>query len=132
MKQNQLSNSRLVSYFCRHFDRAMPKSLPAILIIIERILSIVYKQVGTFYKIKKAWIAYFSPFYISGKDHPLTSIFDAINYSTIQWMTICQPGNNAYFRFCYILTLIGNSRSYIPIAPDNLLLLRNCMKYAMR
>src|SRR5271169_1811107 len=110
MKQDQLTNLCRVSYLCRHFERAMPKSLPVILIIIECILSIVYEQVGTFYKIKKAWIAYFSPFYISGKDQAPTSIFDAINYSTIQWMTICEPGNNAYFSFCNILTLHGNSR----------------------
>src|SRR6266496_1510481 len=132
MKQDQLTNLCLVSYFCRHFDRAMPKTLPGILIIIESILGIVYEQVGSFYKIKKAWIANFSPFYISGKDQPPTSIFDAIDYSTIQWMTICQPGNNSYFRFCYILTIVDNSRLSIAITPDNLLLLRNCMKYAMR
>src|SRR5260370_41768537 len=100
----------VVSYFCRHLKRAMPKSLPVIVIIIERILSIVDEQVGPFNKIKEARFAFFSPFYISGKNQAAASIFDAIYYSTIQWMTIGQPGNNTYFCFWYTLAFIRNSR----------------------
>ena len=83
MEQDQLTNMCRVSYFCRHFKRAMPKSLPVILIIIKRILSIVYEQVGPFNKIKEARFAYFSPFYISGKNKALTYSFTMLNIRTM-------------------------------------------------
>src|ERR1700693_908691 len=132
MKQNQLTNLGRVSYFCRHLNSAMSVSLLSFLIIIMSILCIVYQQVGSFYKIKKARIAHFPPFYISSKDQPPTRIFYAIYYRFIQRMAVCQPGNNSYFSFCYILTIVDNGRLHVAIAPNNLLLLSDCMKCAMR
>src|SRR5260370_25294990 len=109
MKQNQLTNPGRVSYLCRHLNSAMSVSLLSFLIIIMSILRIVYQQVASFYKIKKAWIAHFPPLYISSKDQPSTSIFYSIYYRPIQVIAVCQPCNNSYFSLFYILTIVDNS-----------------------
>src|SRR5438874_640634 len=112
----------LFRHICRHFDSTMTKSLLALLIIVVGILSIMNEQVRTIYEIKKGRIATFLPFYISGKDHTTTSIFDTIDYSAIQWMTIRQLGNYPYIRTCYFISFIDNSGPYIAVIPDDLLL----------
>src|SRR6266699_2728365 len=132
MKQYQPAHTSLASHFRCHLDGAMAIPLFCFLILVWSVLRIVYQQICPLDKLKKSRVALFSPFDIRSKDQSPTGIFDTINDSAIQGMAVCQPGNDAYFRFRYILTLIDDARPGIAIAPDDFLLAGYRVKYAMR
>src|SRR5712692_2060168 len=132
MKKYQFAHVSLVSCFRCHLNCAVTVSLPGVLIIIEGVLRIMYQQVGSLHKLKKARVAHFSPLYVGGKGKPPPGILNAIGYRSIQRVAVCQPGEDTHLSCFCIFTAINDSRPDITTIPDNLLLVGDSMKGAMR